>query len=79
MRKTRMDYASVTSSSTGSSASTHPSFSPLLARPRVTLFDLRIDRGAIAAVADGAACHASGYCAEHATRAAQVFIWGEDL
>lgn len=82
MRQTGMDDTPVTSSSTtrpSSSSSTHTPLSPLLSRSRVALLNLRIDRGAVTAVADGATRHSSGHRAEHATRAAQVLIRGEDL
>lgn len=79
-----MDDTSVTSSSSStagssSSSAAHTPLSPLLSRSRVALLDLGIDRGAVAAVADGAARHSPGHGAEHAAGAAQVLVRGEDF
>jgi len=74
VRQAGMDDTSVTSSS----SSTAP-LSPILSRPDVPLLDLRVDRGAVAAVADGAAGHPPGHGAEHAAGAAQVLVGGEDF
>lgn len=80
MRQTGMDDAPVASSTTGSSSSpTHTPLSPLLSCSCVAVLNFRIDRGAVATIADRAAGHSSGHRAEHAAGAAQVLVGGEDF
>lgn len=76
----RMDDAPVsTPSTTGPPSPTHTSLSPLLVGCRVALLDLRVDGGAIAAVAHRPARHSASHRAEHAAGAAQVVVRREDF
>lgn len=79
MGQAGVDDAPVASSAAGSPSATHAPLAPLLSRSAVALLDLGVDRGAVAAVADGAPGHPSGHGAEHAAGAAQVLVRGEDF
>lgn len=81
MRQPGVDDAPVAPSPAraASSSSADTSLPPLLSRSPVPLLHLRVDRRAVAAVADRAAGHPPRNSAEHAPRAAQVFVGGEHL
>lgn len=75
-----MDDAAVGPASSPRAATpAHTPLAPLLAGASVALLDLRVDGGAVAAVADGAAGHPAGHRAEHAAGAAQVVVGREDF